>query len=52
MSKAQLEAYGVQVSASGSLKLGNLEGADVLNTMELGRLARATAAYAANQSYA
>lgn len=46
----QLAAYGVRSDASGNLKLGNVEGADVLNTMELARLDVAAAAYAANQN--
>jgi hypothetical protein len=49
---AQLAAYGVRVDASGTLRLGDIRGADVLNAIELGRHAKATAAYAANQSWA
>ncbi len=49
MTPAQLAAYGVRVDASGGLRLGKIRGADVLNTIELGRHAKATAAYAANQ---
>jgi hypothetical protein len=45
----QLAAYGVSSDASGTLKLGNIQGADVLNTLELARLRGAAAAYAANQ---
>jgi hypothetical protein len=45
----QLAAYGVRSDAAGTLKLGNVEGADVLNLLELTRLGRA-AAYAANQT--
>jgi hypothetical protein len=46
----QLAAYGVRSSPSGNLKLGDLQGADVLNTIQLVRLGRtAAAAYAANQ---
>jgi hypothetical protein len=48
MSPAQLAAYGVRVDPSGNLRLGNIRGADVLNAIELGRLNRAAAAYAAN----
>jgi hypothetical protein len=47
---SQLAAYGVQTSASGTLKLGNVEGADVLNTIQLVALGQVTAAYAANQT--
>jgi hypothetical protein len=46
----QLAAYGVRVDPSGNLKLGDVEGADVLNVIELARLGRATAAYAVNQA--
>ncbi len=46
----QLAAYGVRSTASGMLKLDNVEGADVLNTMEMARLSKAAAAYAANQT--
>lgn len=46
----QLAAYGVRSGASGTLKLGNVEGADVLNIMELARLGQMAAAYAANQA--
>jgi hypothetical protein len=46
----QLAAYGVRSDASGNLKLGDVEGADVLNILESVRLGRATAAYAANQA--
>jgi hypothetical protein len=45
----QLAAYGVHSTASGTLKLGDAEGADVLNAIQLLRLDRAAAAYAANQ---
>jgi hypothetical protein len=45
----QLAAYGVNSDASGTLKLGNIQGADVLNTLELVRLRGAAAAYTANQ---
>jgi hypothetical protein len=47
---AQLAAYGVQSGASGTLKLGTIEGADVLNTIQLVALGQAAAAYAANQT--
>jgi hypothetical protein len=50
MTSAQLASYGVRSSASGSLKLGDIEGADVLNTIQLAALSRAAAAYAANQA--
>jgi hypothetical protein len=49
MTPAQLAAYGVTTDASGTLRLGDIRGADVLNTIEQGRHARAAAAYAANQ---
>jgi hypothetical protein len=52
MTAAQLAAYGVRADASGALKLGDIRGADVLNAIELGRHSKATAAYAANQSWA
>jgi hypothetical protein len=45
----QLAAYGVHSTASGTLKLVDAEGADVLNTIQLLRLDKAAAAYAANQ---
>jgi hypothetical protein len=47
-SPAQLMAYRVTTTASGTLKQGALEGADVLNNMELARLNAQTAA----QTYA
>jgi hypothetical protein len=50
MTPAQLAAYGVRVDASGTLRLGDIRGADVLNVIELSRHAKAAAAYAANQS--
>jgi hypothetical protein len=50
MTPAQLEAYGVRLDASGTLMLGDIRGADVLNTIEMGRYAKANAAYAAHQS--
>jgi hypothetical protein len=46
----QLAAYGVHVSRSGTLQMGDIQGADVLNTIELARLDRAASAYAANQT--
>ena len=46
----QLAAYGVRSDASGDLRQGDLEGADVLNNLELVRLNQAAAAYAANQT--
>jgi hypothetical protein len=45
----QLAAYGVSSEASGTLKLGDVQGADVLNIVELALLRGAAAAYAANQ---
>jgi hypothetical protein len=44
--RAELAAYGVSTSSDGSLHQGNLEGAEVLNAMELSRLQVANAAYA------
>jgi hypothetical protein len=49
MTPGQLAAYGVRVDTSGTPRLGDIRGADVLNAIELGRHARASAAYAANQ---
>ena len=48
-SSTQLAAYGVRSNAAGTLMLGDIEGADVLNTLQLVRLGHAAAAYAANQ---
>ena len=45
MTPAQLAAYGVRVDGSGNLRLGDIEGADVLNTLELGRLSKVAAVY-------
>jgi hypothetical protein len=45
----QLAAYGIRSDASGTLKLGDVEGADALNGVELVRLAEVAAAYGANQ---
>jgi hypothetical protein len=47
---AELAAYGVVSGASGAMKLGDIEGADVLNTMQLFQLGEAVAAYSANQT--
>jgi hypothetical protein len=44
--RAELAAYGISTKPDGSLQQGNLEGADVLNAMELSRLHAANAAYA------
>jgi len=49
MTPAQLAAYGVRIDGSGTMRLGDIKGADVLNAIELGRHARAASAYAANQ---
>ena len=46
----QLSAYGVRSDASGTLKLGDSEGADALNGVELVRLSEVAAAYAATQA--
>ncbi len=43
-SPAQLTAYGVTMTAQGSLKRGAVEGADVLNTMELAQLGASSVA--------
>jgi hypothetical protein len=50
LSPKQLAEYGVRSDASGTLKLGDVEGADVLNGLELVRLGKAAAAYAVNQA--
>ena len=53
LTQAQLTAYGVSSDASGNLKLGTIEGADVLNAIQLAGLSRmAAATYAANQARA
>jgi hypothetical protein len=44
-SPVQLAAYGVSTSLDGTLKLANLSGADVLNSLELSRLQVAQIAY-------
>jgi len=44
-SPAQLAAYRVRTDTDGTLRLGNLTGADVLNTLELSRLSLARSAY-------
>jgi hypothetical protein len=46
----QLSASGVRADASGNLAQGDIEGADVLNNLELARLGQAAGAYAANQA--
>jgi hypothetical protein len=46
----QLAAYGVRSDGPGNLKLGDVGGADVLNSLELIRLGHAAAAYATNQA--
>jgi hypothetical protein len=50
LSAQQLAAYGVHVTRSGALQMGDIQGADVLNTIELARLEKAASAYAANQT--
>jgi hypothetical protein len=52
LTPAQLTAYGVRQGRDGSLRMGNLEGADVLNAIELTRheTAVAVAAYGARAS--
>lgn len=50
LSPQQLAAYGVRTGADGTMTLGQVSGADVLNALELVRLSKqAAAAYAANQ---
>lgn len=44
--RAELAAYGISSKPDGSIRQGSLEGADVLNAMELSRLHAANAAYA------
>lgn len=44
-SPAQLATYGVSTAGDGMLRLGDLSGADVLNSLELARLRTAHAAY-------
>ena len=44
-SPAQLAAYGVSTIGDGTLKLANLSGADVLNSLELSRIQVAQTAY-------
>ena len=50
LTPAQLSAYGVHSDVSGTLKLGDSEGADALNGVELVRLSQVAAAYAATQA--
>lgn len=45
-SAAALAAYGVHADDAGTLRMAGLQGADVLNTLELARLRTARAAYA------
>jgi hypothetical protein len=52
LSPEQLAAYGVTTDASGELRRGDITGADVLNSIELLRHAKAAEAYAANQTTA
>jgi hypothetical protein len=44
-SPAQLAAYGVTTSADGTLRLGGLSGAEVLNSLELSQVQLAQSAY-------
>ena len=44
-SPAQLAAYGVSTSGDGTLKLGDVEGTDVLNSLELTRVQMVRTAY-------
>jgi hypothetical protein len=46
MTAQQLAAYGVRSDAAGTLRLGDIEGADVLNTIQLVRLDEVATAYA------
>lgn len=46
----QLTASGVHVDGLGNLKQGNVQGADVLNNLELARLGEVNTAYAANEA--
>jgi hypothetical protein len=50
LSPQQLAAYGVHVDRSGTLHLGDIHGADVLNVIELARINKAASAYAANRT--
>ncbi len=50
LSPRQLAAYGVRIDRAGTLHLGDTQGADVLNVIELARLDRAASAYAASQT--
>jgi len=45
LSSAQLAAYGVGTSKDGTMTMGAVSGADVLNTLELKRVQDASAAY-------
>jgi hypothetical protein len=50
LTPSQLTAYGVRSDSAGTLKLGTIQGADVLNAIQLAELGRTAAvAYAANQ---
>jgi hypothetical protein len=44
-SPAQLAAYGVSTTSDGTLKLADLQGADVLNSLELSRIQMVQTAY-------
>jgi len=44
-SPAQLAAYGVSTASDGTLKLADLQGADVLNSLELSRIQMVQTAY-------
>jgi hypothetical protein len=50
LSPRQLAAYGVHSDVAGNLRLGTIEGADVLNVIEQARHGDAAAAYAANMA--
>jgi hypothetical protein len=47
---SQLAAYGVKTDAAGTMTMGDVTGADVLNAIQLDRLGKAAAAYGAMQS--
>jgi len=49
LSSAQLTAYGVSTAKDGTLTMGNVSGADVLNTLELKRIQDISAAYGGAQ---
>jgi hypothetical protein len=50
MTAQQLAAYGVRSDAAGTLRLGDIEGADVLNTIQLARRDEVATAYGATHA--